>query len=85
MEKKAVNLVVLDQGINTTTIYGRLQFNILAEIGEFERGSITERSRERPCRYVEFRIGDTQKGHSILSVPSSDHTQRCPWNGRRAG
>ena len=46
LEEKDVDLVVLDQGINTTTIYGRLQFNILAAIGEFERGLITERSRE---------------------------------------
>lgn len=46
LEERDVDLVVLDQGINTTTIYGRLQFNILAAIGEFERGLITERSRE---------------------------------------
>lgn len=46
LEKKDVDLVVLDQGIDTTTIYGRLQFNILAAIGEFERGIICERSRE---------------------------------------
>ncbi|MCK4509084.1 MAG: helix-turn-helix domain-containing protein [Desulfuromonadales bacterium] len=31
---------------HTTTIYGRLQFNILASIGEFERGIIRVRSRE---------------------------------------
>lgn len=46
LEEKDVGLIVLDQGINTTTIYGRLQFNILGAIGEFERGLITERSRE---------------------------------------
>ena len=46
LEEKDVDLVVLDQGINTTSIYGRLQFNILAAIGEFERGLIRERSRE---------------------------------------
>jgi len=46
LEEKNVDLVVLDQGIDTTTIYGRLQFNILAAIGEFERGLIRERSRE---------------------------------------
>jgi len=43
-EGKNVDLVVLDQGIDTTSIYGRLQFNILAAIGEFERGIIRERS-----------------------------------------
>ena len=46
LEEKKVDLVVLDQGIDTTTIYGKLQFNILAAIGEFERGLIRERSRE---------------------------------------
>ena len=35
LEEKKVDLVVLDQGIDTTTIYGKLQFNILAAIGEF--------------------------------------------------
>jgi DNA invertase Pin-like site-specific DNA recombinase len=44
LETKKVDLVVLDQGIDTTTMYGRLQFNILAAIGEFERELIRERS-----------------------------------------
>ncbi len=44
LEAKKVDLVVLDQGIDTTTMYGRLQFNILAAIGEFERELIKERS-----------------------------------------
>ena len=46
LESKKVDLVVLDQGIDTTTMYGRLQFNILAAIGEFERELIRERSKE---------------------------------------
>lgn len=46
LESKKVDLVVLDQGIDTTTLYGRLQFNILAAIGEFERELIRERSLE---------------------------------------
>jgi DNA invertase Pin-like site-specific DNA recombinase len=46
LEYKNVDLVVLDQGIDTTTMYGRLQFNILAAIGEFERELIKERSME---------------------------------------
>jgi len=55
LEAKNVDLVVLDQGIDTTTIYGRLQFNILAAIGEFERELIKERSmegRRRPSLVV---------------------------------
>ncbi|WP_432821826.1 recombinase family protein [Trichloromonas sp.] len=42
LEAKKVDLVVLDQWIDTTTMYGRLQFNILAAIGEFERELIRE-------------------------------------------
>jgi DNA invertase Pin-like site-specific DNA recombinase len=50
LEIKKVDLVVLDQGIDTTSIYGRLQFNILASIGEFEREIIRERSYEGRMR-----------------------------------
>jgi DNA invertase Pin-like site-specific DNA recombinase len=46
LETKKVGLVVMDQGIDTTTMYGRLQFNILAAIGEFERELIRGRSME---------------------------------------
>lgn len=46
LEAKKVDLVVLDQWIDTTTMYGRLQFNFLAAIGEFERELIRERSME---------------------------------------
>ncbi|MCK4508545.1 MAG: recombinase family protein [Desulfuromonadales bacterium] len=53
LEKKDVDLIVLDQGIDTTTIYGRLQFNILAAIGEFERGLIIERSKEGREKAIE--------------------------------
>ncbi len=49
---KSVDLVVLDQGIDTTTLYGRLQFNILAAIGEFERELIKERSTEGRARAI---------------------------------
>lgn len=49
-EVKNVDLVVLDQRIDTTSIYGRLQFNILAAISEFERGIIRERSYEGRMR-----------------------------------
>lgn len=50
LEVKKVDLMVLDQGIDTTSIYGRLQFNILAAIGEFEREIIRERSCEGRLR-----------------------------------
>jgi DNA invertase Pin-like site-specific DNA recombinase len=52
LEEKDVGLVVLDQGINTTTIYGKLQLNILGAIGEFERGLIRECSMEGRMRAI---------------------------------
>lgn len=46
LESKSVDLIVLDQRIDTTSIYGKLQFNILSALGEFERELIRERSAE---------------------------------------
>ncbi len=39
-----MDLVVLDQGIDTSTPAGRLLFNVLAAIGEFEGDLIRERT-----------------------------------------
>jgi DNA invertase Pin-like site-specific DNA recombinase len=43
LEALGVNLVVLDQAINTTTPSGRLLFHVLASVAEFERDPIRER------------------------------------------
>ncbi len=40
-----MDLVVLDQGIDTSTPAGRLLFNVLAAIGEFEGDLIRERTK----------------------------------------
>jgi DNA invertase Pin-like site-specific DNA recombinase len=45
LEALGVDLVVLDQGIDTSTPAGRLLFNVLASIAEFERDLIVERTR----------------------------------------
>jgi len=50
MEEKKVDLVVLDQAIDTSTPTGRLLFHMLAAIGEFERDLIKERSAEGIAR-----------------------------------
>ena len=44
-EALGVDLVVLDQGIDTSTPTGRLLFHVLASIAEFERDLIIERTR----------------------------------------
>lgn len=40
--KREIDLIVLNQGIDSTSVGGRLVFNILAAIGEFEREMIVE-------------------------------------------
>ncbi len=45
LEALGVDLVVLDQGIDTSTPTGRLLFNVLAAIGEFEGDLIRERTK----------------------------------------
>ncbi len=45
LEALGVDLVVLDQAIDTTTPAGRLLFNVLGAIAEFERDLIRERVR----------------------------------------
>jgi len=44
LEALGVGLVVLDQAIDTTTPAGRLLFNVLGSIAEFERDLIRERT-----------------------------------------
>ena len=43
LEALGVDLVVIDQGIDTSTPTGKLLFNVLAAIAEFERDLILER------------------------------------------
>jgi DNA invertase Pin-like site-specific DNA recombinase len=45
LEALGVDLIVTDQGIDTSTPAGRLLFNVLAAIGEFELDLIRERTR----------------------------------------
>ena len=43
---KQVDLKVLTQDIDTTTIYGKLVFNVLGAVAQFERELINERARD---------------------------------------
>jgi DNA invertase Pin-like site-specific DNA recombinase len=47
LKARGIGLVVVKQGIDTTTPQGRLVFHILASIDEFERELIVEGTRER--------------------------------------
>jgi DNA invertase Pin-like site-specific DNA recombinase len=46
LRERQVNLVVLDQQIDTTTPTGKLVFHVLAAIAEFERDLIRERTMD---------------------------------------
>ncbi|MEU5853052.1 recombinase family protein [Saccharopolyspora shandongensis] len=46
LEASGVDLVVLDQGIDTSTAIGRMFFHILGSIAEFEHALMSERTRD---------------------------------------
>lgn len=46
MQDRGVDLVVLDQGIDTSTPVGRMFFQILGSIAEFEHALMSERTRD---------------------------------------
>ncbi len=46
LEEKKVDLVVLDQQVDTTSATGRLLFYMISAIGEFERDMINQRTSE---------------------------------------
>jgi DNA invertase Pin-like site-specific DNA recombinase len=46
LQARGVDLVVLDQGIDTSTAVGRMFFQILGAISEFEHALMSERTRD---------------------------------------
>jgi DNA invertase Pin-like site-specific DNA recombinase len=46
LQTKGVDLVVLDQGIDTSTALGRMFFQILGAVAEFEHALMVERTRD---------------------------------------
>lgn len=46
LQERGVDLVVLDQGIDTSTSVGRMFFQILGSIAEFEHALMSERTRD---------------------------------------
>lgn len=46
LQRRGVDLVVLDQGIDTSTAVGRMFFQILGSIAEFEHALMSERTRD---------------------------------------
>lgn len=46
LQRRQVDLIVLDQGIDTSTAVGRMFFQILGAIAEFEHALMSERTRD---------------------------------------
>ena len=46
LDSRGVDLVVLDQGIDTSTPVGRMVFHILGAVAEFEHALLSERTRD---------------------------------------
>ena len=46
LQARGVDLVVLDQGIDTSTALGQMLFQILGTTAEFERTLMSERTRD---------------------------------------
>lgn len=46
MEKRGVNVIVLDKDIDLTTAQGRLMLNVMISVNQFERDQISERTSD---------------------------------------
>lgn len=75
---KQVDLKVLTQEIDTTTTYGKLVFNVLGAVAQFERELINERAREgivkAKARGVKFgrakKVNEALAGAILSDIPS---------------
>jgi hypothetical protein len=74
LQAKGVDLVVLDQGIDTSTAVGRMFFQILGSIAEFEHALMSERTIDG---LAAARARGRTGGRNRSSAPA-----RCSWPGR---
>jgi DNA invertase Pin-like site-specific DNA recombinase len=84
IEAKHVDLIVLDQSIDTSSATGRLLFHMLAAIGEFERDLIKDRAADGIARAkangVKFgarsKLSEEQIAdlRSLFIVPTNDRS-----------
>lgn len=66
---KGVEFVSMNDNIDTTTIHGRLIFNIFASFAEFERELISERTKAGlEAARAKGRVGGRKKGLSKIAI-----------------
>ncbi|MEU6584921.1 recombinase family protein [Nocardia sp. NPDC046763] len=68
LQDRGVDLVVLDQGIDTSTAVGRMFFQILGAIAEFEHTLMSERTRGRIRRHPPHHPPTPQQDDSVAST-----------------
>ena len=73
LEKKNAGLKILDMDIDTTTPTGKLQFNLLAAIAQFEREVMLERQR---IGIEKAKIEGKYKGRKPLSTKKKDEIKQ---------
>lgn len=74
LEQRGVDLVVLDQGIDTSTALGRLFFQIIGAIAEFEHALMSERT-------MDGLAAARARGRTGGQKPSSNRA-RSSWRAR---
>ncbi|MER9299643.1 recombinase family protein [Mesorhizobium sp. M0621] len=78
LEAKKVGLKILDMNVDTTTPTGRLMFNLLGSIAQFERELMLERQREGIAK---AKAENKFKGRAPTARRKSD----AIWSMHRAG
>ncbi|MDA8062839.1 MAG: recombinase family protein [Actinomycetota bacterium] len=86
LQARGVDLVVLDQGIDTSTPVGRMFFQILGAIAEFEHALISERTRDglAAARARGRTGGQRPKLTARQAQLARDLYHECGPDGRRA-
>jgi len=81
LHNKSVDLIVTSQNIDTSTASGKLLFNILGSVAEFERELISERTKlgQKSAKNVGKRGKDKKKRRT------SGYTQRWINEGKKMG
>ena len=94
LQARKVDLVVLDQGIDTSTAVGRMLFQILGAIAEFEHALMPERTRDgleaaragphgRPASQAHPTPGQDRPRHVRRNWPRRAPGPHCPADRRR--
>lgn len=83
LQDKQVDLKVLTQEIDTTSTYGKLVFNVLGAVAQFERELINERAREGIIKAKErgVKFGRSRKVNATLAAAIRDEGRS--WRGSK--